>query len=693
VPRAPLTRALVRRAIASKDLGHHMTTTDNARPDAYSFDVFDTCVTRTHAHPRDLFYELGLRLAPANLTARQRQRFATRFQSQRIRAEKKAHRRALPCRTVTIEEIYEHFSLPKGLAATTEDLIRAELDLECESIYAVPAVISHLDDLREAGHRIIFISDMYLPSSLLAPILRELEVMRDGDSLYVSCDAGVTKHHGQLFQYVLEAERLDASQLRHTGDNFHADIVMAARSNIRTSHWRGGMLTQREAAMAGRRLPRPRARSSLAAMSRRLRLSKAVPAGHDGDPMDHIVHGIIVPFLLAYVAWVLAHAARHGIRRLYFVARDAEIMLRIAETLQGEGGQIELRYLYGSRRAWLPPSIIPGSNDWQRLLIIPGQASSRQDIAARMGLDETTQQLLRQRLSCNEDQWSTHLPHDQASRFLADLMQDPETSALITSSVERERETALSYFRQEGLFDETAWALVDAGWSLNTQAALKRILETGGSAHQAPKGYYVALARDHLGEAQAGVAYPFVSKAGSIFSRRRVIIEHCFLPSTHATTRGYRMDGLRSVPVMGLELRGDAELRYAAMLHEAAVAGARLAAADAHIAATLSEHVSEILANAEALLRHPHEMDARAMSSFGAIADMRHEASFVEPLCRPLGLSDLWRIISMALSKKKNFESPSFMWLEGSLVLSAWYVRAPLRVLLLLDALRNRLKD
>ncbi|WP_431634132.1 hypothetical protein ACQVBX_11090 [Dyella sp. KULCS107] len=659
---------------------------------AYSFDVFDTCVSRVYAHPRDLFYDLGLRMAPPDLSARERSKFAARFQSRRIRAEKKAHRRALPRRTVTIEEIYGHFSLPKGIAATTEDLIRAELDLECESIYAVPAVISHLDDLRKAGHRIIFISDMYLPSSLLAPILRKLEVMRDGDSLYVSCDAGVTKHHGQLFQYVLEAERLDASQLRHTGDNFHADIVMAARSNIRTSHWRGGMLTHREAAMAGRRLPRPRARSSLAAMSRRLRLSKAIPAGHDGDPMDHIVHGIVVPFLLAYVAWVLDHAARHGIRRLYFVARDAEIMLRIAEALQGEDGPIELRYLYGSRRAWLPPSIIPGSNDWQRLLIIPGQASSRRDIAARMGLDETTQELLRQRLSCSEDQWSMHLSHDQSTEFLADLMRDPETSALITSSVEREREVALSYFQQEGLFDETAWALVDAGWSLNTQAALKRILETAGT-HQAPKGYYVALARDHLGEAQAGMAYPFVSKAGSIFSRRRVIIEHCFLPSTHATTRGYRMDGSHSVPIIGPELRGDAELRYAAILHEAAVAGARLTASDARIAANLSEHAGEILANAEALLRHPHETDARALCSFGAIADMRHEASFVEPLCRPLRLTDLWKVISMAISKKKNFESPSFMWLEGSLVLSAWYVRAPLQVLLFLDALRNRLKE
>jgi hypothetical protein len=62
-------------------------------------------------------------------------------------------------------------------------------------------------------------------------------------------------------------------------------------------------------------------------------------------------------------------------------------------------------------------------------------------------------------------------------------------------------------------------------------------------------------------------------------------------------------------------------------------------------------------------------------------------------LCRPLRLSDVWTVFSMALSRKKNFESPSFMWLEGSIALSPWHVRAPLKLALLADALRNRLRD
>jgi predicted HAD superfamily hydrolase len=659
----------------------------------YSFDVFDTCVTRTYAHPRDLFYELGLRVAPPNLANKEKQRFAIQFQRLRIQAEKTAHRRAKPRHTVTLKEIYEHFSIPSNLSTEIDDLVQAELDLECESIYPIPSMISRLEELRKTGNRIIFISDMYIPSSLLAPILKERGVMKEQDVLYVSCDAGVTKHHGQLFHHVLKAEGLEGAQLIHTGDNLRADIRMATNANIKAAHFRDGMLTPYEADMAGHRLPRHRAKSFQAALARRLRLSVPPNDNPENIPLDHVIHGIVVPLLLCYVMWVLDHAKRNGICRLYFVARDAEIMLQIAKALQGEDETIQLRYLYGSRRAWLPPSIIPGNADWQRLLLISGQASSRRDIIARMGLDDETQETARSILSCSAAEWSSQLSRDQADAFLAELPSNALISELIHSSISHKRELALSYFEQEGLFDDVSWALVDAGWSLNAQSALKRVLAASKTKHQAPRGYYLALARDHLSEAQAGIAYPFVSRAGSIFSRRRVIIEHCFLPSTHATTRGYQLDGDRIAPIFGNELRGDMELSYAKKLHDAATSAAHMIAANPAIASSLREHTGEILSSAARFLKHPRKSDARAMATFGTVSDMRHEKSFVEPLCRRLDFKDVWRVLSMTVSMKKNFKAPSFMWLEGSVALSPLPVRIPLKWLLGLDSLRQWLRD
>lgn len=654
---------------------------------AYSFDVFDTCITRMHAYPQDLFYEMGLRLAPASFRERQKREFAAIFQSLRIGAERKAHRCARPRSTVTIEEIYRFLPIPRVLAVEAQDLIRAEIDLERESIYPIPAMISYIESLRRAGNRIIFISDMYLSSSILRPILMGRGVMKEGDALYVSCDVGLTKHHGQLFHHVLEAEGLEASQLIHTGDNLHADIRMATNAKIRVSHLRDGMLTSREASVAGHRLPRHRANSFLAAFARRLRLSEPTQAAREDDPLGHIIHGVIVPLLLTYVAWVLDHAERNGTKRLYFVARDGEILYRIAQVLRGERN-VELRYLYGSRRAWLPPSIRIGNADWHRLIVTAGQANSRCDMVERMGLDDASQEAIRKLLVCNVAQWSAPLSHDQAHAFLAGLIGNDLALKLITSSATQKREIALFYLAQEGLMDDVSWALVDAGWSLNSQAALKRILDAGGTAHRDPNGYYLALGQDHLSEAQAGIAYPFIPGAGSILTRRRVAIEHCFLPATHATTNGYRMDGNRALPTFSPELRGQAELRYAKRLHEAATSAAKVLTADGNLAAALTAHVREILSTAERLLRHPSVADARAMSTFGTIADLRHEKSLVKPLCHALQVKDLWTILANGLSKK-GLERRSFVWLEGSIMLSPIHVRIPLKFLLWIGSLRD----
>ncbi|AIF47258.1 HAD family hydrolase [Dyella japonica] len=659
----------------------------------YSFDVFDTCITRTHAYPRDVFYELGLRLAPSDMNSGQKHQFAARFQLLRVRAEKRAHRAARPNRTVTIDDIYKNLSIPKELSAGLDDLMRLEIELERESIYPIPEVIAYIDDLRRSGHRVIFISDMYLSGHVLTPMLRELGVMKDGDTLYVSCDVGLTKHHGELFKHVLRSEGLDASQLVHTGDNLRADVRMARNAGIQANHFRYGMLTSHEVSLAGPRLPRQRARSMQAALLRRLRLSVDRHFNAPSEPLDHLIHGVVVPFLLIYVMWVLDQAKRSGLRRLYFVARDGEIMYRIAQALQGQDDSIELRYLYGSRRAWLPPSILPGSSQWQRLLVIPGQASSRSDIAARMGMNDAQQETVRGLMGVSKEHWVLPLSSEGARTFLGDIQRNESAMEHILAASRQEREIALSYFIQEGLLDGTPWALVDAGWSLNCQAALKRILDASGIEHPMPRGYYLALARDHLSPAQAGVAEPFISKAGSIFSRRRVVIEHGFLPSTHATTKGYRVDGSVTKPVIGPELRNETELNYARRLHAAAISAATLVASDQNSLISLVEQAKGILSGAAQLLQHPEKADALALATFGTVADMRHESPFVQPLCRPLTMRDVLTVISMVLSNARNFKTPSFMWLEGSIALSPWHVRVPLKFLLCMDTLNNWLKD
>lgn len=655
----------------------------------HSFDLFDTCITRMHAYPRDLFYDLGLRHAPASASETARRRIARRFQRARIRAEKFANflARRAGREHANIEEIYGQFRWFMRLDRTIPELVQAELALEEESLYPVDEIITRIRQLRASGYRILYISDMYIPTDKLRPLLQRLGVIEPSDGLYVSCDTGCSKHSGRLFEHILKAEGITGAELVHMGDNAHADIYMAKLHDIQTVHFTSAHLTEREALIAGSCIPRNPAASWQAAFSRRCRLTKrhAVPDVTD-HPLDGVIFGVILPFLLAYVLWVLDDARKRGIQRLYFVARDGEVLLKIAQALKPEG--VELRYLHGSRRAWLSPSITAQDMTWKRLLAVSGNACAPKDIAERAGLDGDAQQQIRILLGMTEYRWIQPMGLYEAQAFITQLADKQDCRDLLFRRAEVNKQATLDYLCQEGLLDD-AWALVDAGWSLNGQAALKRVLDTISQDYSLT-GYYIGLAQDHLDESRSGVARAFCTPPGHLLSRRRVIVEHSFLPSTHATTIGYAYGNAQVLPIFGEDTRNLSQMTYAHRLHAAAVVAAGMATGSQAILKHIRQYTSQIMHSAIEFIQRPTMSEAALFASFIAEADMRQDGKHALPLCRPLGLRDVWVTAGMAVSRKLAFRNSAWMWLEGSMALSPWYVKWPLSTMLYVDQLKNQ---
>lgn len=646
-----------------------------------------------HAYPRDLFYDLGLRIAPASIGELARKRFAKRFQRARIRAEKIAnwHARRRGYEHASIHTIYQNLQWLMPLHRPAADLIQAELSLEEESLYPIEETMLQLRALRAAGHRLIFISDMYIPALMLRPMLERMGVMQKEDRLYVSCDVGVSKHSGKLFQKVLQAERLRSDQLHHTGDNAHADIRMAENLGIRVQHFTAAHLTRYEVQIAGSRFPRSPTASWQAAFSRRCRLAAWGELDTDtAHPLDDVIFNVIVPFLLAYVQWVLDDARLRGIQRLYFVARDGEVLFKIASALQPDG--IELRYLYGSRRAWLAPSISTKEADWIRLMAVAGNANTPRDITARAGLSSSEQFRIQSILRMDDATWCRQLSLPDAHAFIEVLLKNDTSRETLLNAVAVKRDAALTYLFQEGLADGSNWALVDAGWSLNSQAALQRMLRASTRVISPVQGYYIGLARDHLPADRAGKAYAFCNTVGNIFSRRRVVVEHCFLPACHSSTRGYVLKNGVADPDFSPEHRDAAELDYAQRLHAAAVTAAKILkqcpSTQDHMRA-FREQATQTAAN---FICNPSKKDAVSFSFLGVVADMRQESEYAQNLCRQLSSLDVWTIIRMAFSKNIAFKAPAWMWLEGSIALSPAHVAIPLKLMLWFDAVLNKIR-
>ncbi len=467
----------------------------------YSFDVFDTALTRTVARPRDLFRLLGERVSTN----------AEAWMHLRIRSEQEAHRRSSR-EEVSLEEIYQIVaSAMRWTEEQTRQAIAAEQELEAASIRPVPEIQERVARLHRDGQRVLFISDVYLPDSFLREALVRHGFWRDADGLYLSSHEGVTKYSGGLYKVVMERERLRPNELCHAGDHAISDGRSARQQGVNTEPFTAAHLNRFERALADDRDVHWKLRSRMAAASRLARLAR-----HDLEqPAERVLWDLgasaIGPMLVGYVAWCLRDAKRRGIKRLYFVSRDGQILHRIAQTLcRSWDLGIECRYLFGSRQAWHLPAITElGERDlgWMfdhTHILSVASLLRRVGFGSVSGLraggcdasPHVTAAL--EGSGFARSSWHRNLNAAERERLKASFGDDPIRSEILAEA-EKCRGLAAGYLRQEGLLDSTAWALVDMGWSGRMQTSLRTLLRCLGSDRPVT-GYYFALA----GRADAG---------------------------------------------------------------------------------------------------------------------------------------------------------------------------------------------
>ena len=140
-----------------------------------SLDVFDTALFRKVVRPTDIFD-----LVEDDI--------GCNFKEERIKAQDKARRRDS---NYNIIDIYKY--LPSQFS------IKEELKAELLNCYPNSYILD-LYNKQEADY--IFISDMYLPSSVIAEMLERCGYKNP--EVFVSCEMGACKGDGKLFQKVEE---------------------------------------------------------------------------------------------------------------------------------------------------------------------------------------------------------------------------------------------------------------------------------------------------------------------------------------------------------------------------------------------------------------------------------------------------------------------------------------------------------
>jgi len=236
-------------------------------------------------------------------------------------------------------------------------------------------------------------------------------------------------------------------------------------------------------------------RSAVSGTSRAVRLSSELEDSHRQAIWD-TGSDVIGPSFFFFVWWVLEEAKRQGIKRLYFLARDGHILLKIADIINEKWGYgMDCRYLYSSRHAWFLPSITNIGEfeyDWiigPEMLTLTVRWS-----CARLGITPESIKGALVKHGLGEDVWDRNMSPWQRER-LKQCLNDESVLGILKEKSDAGFKAVSGYLRQEGLFDKEDFGIVDIGWACRSQVALSKILDKAGQRPAGGiKGFYFGLA-------------------------------------------------------------------------------------------------------------------------------------------------------------------------------------------------------
>jgi predicted HAD superfamily hydrolase len=411
---------------------------------------------------------------------------------------------------VTIEEIYQNFENGMG-DLSSKDLMELELQVEASVLRPVSAIQKMVSDLRAKGERIVFTSDHYLPANFIKEQLERNGFYKDGDGLYVSQEIGLTKSTGKLFDYVKEKEGTDFAQIRHYGDNLYADLQIPRSKGIRAYLVDTGFNRYEHDwsnhASAARY---PVDIYLISGIAKSLRLSGS------GNVHDNLVLNNIAPMFVPFVSWLFRDARERGITTLYFLARDGYILYEIAKILGVNYPEIQVRYLFGSRRAFYIAGLTTASREeFQWIMAQPYGKTPRQML---LRINTTTEAIAAAMVKLNVGQSFLDNPLDKESyELFLDILTERSSQENILAISLKHRLIVKDYFRQEGLFGEGAKAVVDIGWSRFCQRVMNVVLEQSRAF-----GYFFSVFDERLDMQEAGsYAAAFIQKSFTTMSAIR----------------------------------------------------------------------------------------------------------------------------------------------------------------------------
>lgn len=430
----------------------------------YSFDIFDTLITRLTANPSGIFAIVQEYLKQDNRFYDLPDFIKENFFSLRTETELfiRENKRNYGVFEITLNDIYDFIASNYSLTSEQKErLITLEIETEKRNIIPIEENIEKLKQLLRENKRVVLISDMYFSSKQLQYILSDVDSVFENLKLYVSSDYGLTKTNSELYKKVQQEENIAYSSWTHFGDNENGDIACALSLGINAVKFNYVNLKQYETDIL-KRFP-DNAYISLvvgAAKNQRLFSKNKTEQYELGCSLGG-------PLLYPYIFWMLEETQKLNLNRLYFVMRDGMVLKELFDIVaEHENLTIETKLIYGSREAWRVPSITVNNPDINFMFKSQREINSIKKIALRFHVNQE------KLLNFIPEKYKNRKRSFKTSEFEEvknALINNPDFIKFVEEENFKDRELLKEYIKQEIDLSDDKFALVDLAASGRTQ--------------------------------------------------------------------------------------------------------------------------------------------------------------------------------------------------------------------------------
>lgn len=313
----------------------------------YSYDIFDTLITRITYSPVGIFYIMQEKLQKLHRFSKY---FSNNFAAIRTEAEKHAKQDSeyVGREDIYIKDIYAAMRDYEELSDEDIDfLVKLEQHTEYNCIVSIDKNISELKDHVKNNDKVILISDMYLSEEVIRNILIHIDEVFKEIPIYVSCDYEMRKSTGRLYAHIHEKLQVEYKDWVHIGDNYKSDFLIPDTLGINCEY--------RQNWVEYSWIKEYKDKYDINSLEFQLGfgIARYLCINSENDELKKLGLSFSGIVLYGYVNWIIQEAVKKDHEELYFIARDGYILQKLADKIiKNNNLAIKTKYIYGSRKVW-----------------------------------------------------------------------------------------------------------------------------------------------------------------------------------------------------------------------------------------------------------------------------------------------------------------------------------------------------